>query len=103
MINSAYILYQGYSNYFKITLLLIIAYIGFKLGRATVTDPLDIEVKSINKGLTNRQHYTMYLPKKMKQLSKLRNYLCILLYLVCGIGGILFWMKNSILIKRTKQ
>ena len=49
--NSANILYRNHSDSFKLALLGLIAFIAFKLGRATVTDPLDVEVKQISQAL----------------------------------------------------
>ena len=103
MINSAKILYKGHAQYFKIAFLFVIAYVAFKLGRATVTDPLDVEVKSINNALINRQHYTIYLPKKMKSLAKTRKYLFIATLVISIVIGILVQMKHQLLMKRTLQ
>lgn len=101
--NSTNILYRNHSEYFKLALLGLIAFLAFKIGRATVTDPLDVEVKQMSQALTNRNHYTIYLPKKIKEITKLRKYILASILLLALPGGILYWLKHDLVVKRSVQ
>lgn len=54
MANSARLLYRVHSIEFKFTALVVLAYFAYRLGRSTVTDPLDDDVKDMSKALKNR-------------------------------------------------
>lgn len=63
---------------------MVIAILSFKLGRITVTDPLEKEVKEINYLLRNRQQYTEVVPKMIKSLTTKMIVLLVLLVLAAA-------------------
>jgi hypothetical protein len=54
LVNSLKLIYFNHTIEIKILLLIIVAYVAFKVGRATVTDPIDNEVQNIGKVLRYR-------------------------------------------------
>ena len=72
------------------------AYVAFKVGRATVADPIDNEVKNISRVLKNREHYAIYLPQKVKSIAKVRLIIFITLVLLSLVGGILYYFQHNI-------
>lgn len=51
-------MYEFYEEEMKVIFLLLLAIISFKVGKKTVTDPLEMEIKSTKKILETRQQYT---------------------------------------------
>lgn len=53
----------------KVIALILLAFFSFKLGKKTVTDPLEMEIKSTKKILETRQQYTEVLPQRIKSIG----------------------------------
>jgi hypothetical protein len=68
-LEAAIFFYEIYTPHFKITVLLLLAYLAFKVGRATVADPIEQKVHGIQNILQNRSQFTIVLPKKIKTIS----------------------------------
>lgn len=49
LFNSVLIAYRLYAPYINCILLLLVAYLGFKLGRRSVLDPIEADVKRVDK------------------------------------------------------
>ena len=72
-LNSIAILFRMYGPILNTILLVLIAYAAFKIGRKTVVDPLEEDVKRIRNILENRANYTVHLPKQIDKISKIRK------------------------------
>jgi hypothetical protein len=93
--NSATLIYQAHREAIKLVALCLLTLMAFKLGRVSVTDPIDQDVRSISQSLTNRQHYTLYLPQKIKAIAKTRrNILVFFLVLSSSCIGVYFFQQQ---------
>ena len=75
------LLYKAYSPYIKIMVLGILAYLAYRVGRSSVIDKLDVAVSKIVVALKNRAEYSIYLPEKIKKISKAKVILFVLFLL----------------------
>lgn len=82
---------------------MVIAYVAFKVGRATVTDTIDNEIKDVSNVLKYREHYTIYLPQKVKRIAKTRLIIFVIVLLVSLTSGILYYLQHSLINQRTLQ
>ena len=60
-------------------LLVLLAYAAFKMGRKTVLDPLEEDVKRIRNILKNRANYTVHIPQQIEKLRKIR-YIALIIF-----------------------
>lgn len=67
--NACLLLYEFYGIEIKGLALLLLAIISFKLGKKSVVDPLEEEVKQMKFIMETREHYTVIIPNKIKSLS----------------------------------
>ena len=84
-VNASQLMYEFYEEEMKVIFLLLLAFSSFKLGKKTVTDPLEMEIKSAKKILETRQQYTEVLPERIKSI-RVKIVILIVLGLV-GVGG----------------
>ena len=50
-------MYEFYEEETKVIFLLLLAFFSFKVGKKTVTDPLEMEIKAAKKVLETRQQH----------------------------------------------
>jgi hypothetical protein len=94
MANSARLLYRAHSLEFKLTALAILTYLAYRVGRSTVTDPLDNNVKDLSKAIKDRQHYLISLPQKMKNLARIRKIFFFGFIILTTAVGAIFYFKH---------
>jgi len=90
-----------YGPLLKSLIMILLAYIAFKVGRRSVIDPLEEDVKRIRSILENRSKYTIHLPNRIAKVARARKYI-IALFLLLIVGAVLLRYKVSILKKVIK-
>lgn len=103
LLNSLKLIYLNHTVEIKIILLVALAYVAFKVGRATVADPIDNEVKNVSRVLKYRQHYTIYLPQKVKSIAKTRLIILVVVLMLSLAAGVLYYLQHNLIHERTLQ
>lgn len=67
-----------------------------------MTDPLDNDVKNIDRVLKNRQHYTVHIPQKIKSLGKSRKVLMVITFLLLSGIAVLYYLQHDLYTQRSE-
>lgn len=81
------VIYKLYRPYIKCILLALIAYVSFKLGRASIISTLEQSVNKLSHILSTRADYTIFLPERIKNIAKIRKFILFVI-----IVSAAFWM-----------
>ena len=90
-----------YGPLLKSLILMLLAYLAFKIGRRSVVDPLEEDVKRIRSILENRAKYSIQLPEKIARISRVKKVIIAVLLLLI-VGSVMVRYKVSILKKVIK-
>jgi hypothetical protein len=92
--NSLAILFRMYGPFLKPLLLLLLGYLGFKLGRRVVVDPLEEDTKKVRGILENRAKYVVQLPQRLVKVGKIRKIM--LVCIAIAIIVVLFMFQTRV-------
>jgi hypothetical protein len=68
---SAAILYRLYALPINLVGLGLLAYLAYRMGRATIAEPLEGEVNNMKATLRDRAEFTIHLPQRIDKVSKI--------------------------------
>jgi hypothetical protein len=90
-----------YGPLLKSLILMLLAYLAFKIGRRSVVDPLEEDAKRIRSILENRAKYSIQLPEQIARVSRVKKLIIAVLILLI-VGSVMVRYKVSILKKAIK-
>jgi hypothetical protein len=81
----------------------ILAYVAYRIGRSSIIDKLEVAVTKIVTVLKNRAEYSIYLPEKIKKISRIKVILLVVFVLYACLWFFLYilYPKKLKKIKRT--
>lgn len=93
------ILYHQFQIVFKIIGLILLAYLAYRLGKLTVSEPIAKKVRKIQAEIKDIEEQKQKLPTRIKKISK--NYVSLIIFLlVIGGGGFAFVYSQNIKLKK---
>lgn len=81
-----------YGPWLKLILIVVLAYLAFRLGRQSIVDKIESDVKRIQNVLKNRAIFTLELPERLNRLTSIKK----------GVIGITLFFLCAVILKALK-